>query len=204
LEEDVMKLYYANTSPYARKVRIVLRERGLTDHVTEILTNPFEENAALGSANPLHKVPTLVTSQNTAIFDSAVICGYLDTIGTAAPLIPVGDDRWVALTAQAMCDGMLDALFNLVMERRRPEAERSTMWQERWQAAILRTADAAEANMRPFEGQLTLAQISLGAALGYADFRTPDIAWRTNRPALRDWFDAFAVRPSMVATDPSL
>jgi glutathione S-transferase len=131
-----------------------------------------------------------------------VIVAYLDGIGDAPPLIPDAPDRWPVLAGQALGDGMLDALFALVMERRRPESERSAMWQARWRQAFLGAADTAEAGFIPFEAPLTVAQIALGCALGYADFRTPDIDWRTGRPRLAAFFGAFASRDAMRETAP--
>lgn len=197
-----MKLYFANTSPYARKARITVIEKGLEDRVETIFQNPFEDSADLVAANPLKRVPALVDDGGTAIFDSPVICAYLDACGQGAKLIPEGDLRWTVLTGEAMADGLLDAAFAIVMERRRPEEQRSEMWFGRWEAAIGRTLDSIEADLSGFEGDVSLAQIALGCALGYLDFRLPDLTWREARPALATWFAGFENRPSMQATVP--
>lgn len=197
-----MKLYYTDTSPYSRKVRMTIAEKDLGNRVEMIFANPFDDNPDLRAANPLHKVPTLVTDDGAALYDSRVICAYLDEIGGEPRLIPSGAARWRTLTAQALCDGILDAVFALVMERRRPEAQRSTMWQDRRLAATMRACDAAEADLTPFEGPLTLAHLALGAALGYLDFRTPDIDWRGGRPRLAAWYEAFSQRPAMRSSQP--
>ncbi len=198
-----MKLYFANTSPYARKARMTLFEKGLQDRVETIFANPFEENPALTAANPLGKVPALVTEEGTAIYDSPIICAHLDSLAAEPALIPEGPARWAVLTREALTDGILDAAFAMVMERRRPAEQQSPSWLERWTTAILRSLDAVESDIAGYEGALTMAQIGLGAALGYLDFRLPDIDWRAGHPKTAAWFEAFARRPAMRATDPA-
>jgi glutathione S-transferase len=198
-----MKLYFANTSPYARKARMVILEKGLVDQVETVFQNPFDESPDLKKANPLGKVPALVTDDGNTVFDSPVICAYLDSLSPETRLIPVDGARWNVLTAEALADGILDAAFSIVMERRRPEDQQSSMWLERWQAGIQRTISAVDADLTPFVGDLTLAQIALGAALGYLDFRLPDIDWRAANPAISAWFANFRTRPAMKATDPA-
>lgn len=197
-----MKLYFANTSPYARKARVVLSEKGLEDRVDAVFQNPFEDSPELTAANPLKRVPALLTDEGRAIFDSPVICAFLDDIGDGPSLIPGDASRWSVLTGEAMTDGILDAAFAIVMERRRDEPQRSEMWLGRWSDAIDRTLDTVEQNLSPFKGDITLTQIGLGCALGYLDFRLPDLAWRPNRPSLEAWYEAFAQRPSMQSTVP--
>ena len=154
------------------------------------------------AANPLGKVPALVTDEGRAIFDSPVICAYLDSLASEPALIPDGPKRWTVLTNEALCDGILDAALGIVMEGRRPEAQRSPDWLDRWPAAILRSLDAVEAKISGFEGDLTIAQLCLGATLGYLDFRLPDLSWRNGRPNIKAWFDAFSQRESMIETNP--
>lgn len=197
-----MKLYFANTSPFARKVRMTVIEKDLSEQVEPVLTNPFERNPDLLTANPLHKVPTLVTSDGIAIHDSPVICEYLDTVGEGPSLFSSGQERWKLLTHAATCGGMLDALFHIVMERRRPESEQSTMWKERWEGAFLDCVEAVSQSSKDFEGPINIAQLSLGAALGYADFRTPDIDWRNKGRSLVGWFENFSERDAMKETFP--
>ena len=197
-----MKLYFANTSPYARKARATIIEKGLEDRVETIFQNPFEDSVDLVAANPLKRVPALVDDAGTAIFDSPVICAYLDSLGEGPKLIPEGDLRWTVLTGEAMADGILDAAFAIVMERRRPAEQQSEMWFGRWESAISRTLDTVEADLSGFEGKVSLAQIALGCALGYLDFRLPDLDWRPGRPDLASWFKEIEKRPSMQATVP--
>ena len=199
-----MKLYYANTSPYARKARMTVIENGLQDRVELIFANPFEENAELKSTNPLGKIPALVTDDGQVIFDSPVICAYLDNLSTSGRLIPAGPERWEILTQEALTDGILDAAYAIVMECRRDDELQSPMWLERWTNAILRSVEAVEDDISRFEGDLTIAQIGLGAALGYLQFRLPDLDWQKNCPNTSAWFGAFSGRPSMTETKPEL
>lgn len=197
-----MKLYYAETSPYARKVRVTILEKGLQDQVALAHANPFEETAALTAINPLGKVPALALADGASLYDSRVVCRYLNSLAPAPELYPGGADGWRVARTEAMADGMLDALFALVMERRRPEAQQSPIWAARWMSAFFRACDEALNAPPAPTGPVTMAHIGLGAALGYADFRTPDLDWRDGRPALADWSAAFAERPSMQATRP--
>lgn len=197
-----MKLYFANTSPYARKARMVILEKGLSDQVETIFQNPFEDSPDLKSANPLGKVPALIDDYGKALYDSPVICAFLDTLLPSPRLVPDGPAHWQILSAEALADGILDAAFAIVMERRRPEEQQSPMWLDRWETAIRRSVSAVETDLSAYTGALTLAQIALGAALGYLDFRLPDIDWRTDNPAVTAWFGKFSQRPSMLATDP--
>ncbi len=197
-----MKLYTSGTSPYARKVRMVVIEKELRDRVEVVAVNPMTDDPALMAANPLGKVPALVTDDGTTIFDSPVICAYLDEVGGAPPLLPLGTGRWQALTADALTDGVMDAAFATVMELRRPAAQRSEMWMERWLRAVVRSLDAVEADFGAYEGPVSLAQIGLGAALGYLDFRLANLAWRDERPTTAAWYAAFSARPAMLETRP--
>lgn len=197
-----MKLYFAHTSPYARKVRIVVLEMGLQDRIEMVFQNPFEDSALLGAANPLGKVPCLIAADGQAIYDSPVICAYLANMVPASDLAPAGSGRWTILVAEALADGILDAAFAMVMERRRPSSEQSAFWLERWQATILRTIRAADENQSPFRGEITIAQIALASALGYLDFRLPDVDWRESNAETAAWFETFAGRPSMHETRP--
>lgn len=197
-----MKLYCSPTSPYARKVRIVAAERGLAAMIEEITATPFE-NPVVAAANPLSKIPTLVLDDGTAFYDSPVICEYLDSLGLRPRLIPDrGEARWATLRLQALADGVLDAAFSSVMETRRPEAQRSEEWLTRWRAGIGRAVTAAVTEPARTSRELNLGQITLACALGYLDFRHPDLDWRTATPELTPWFEAWTERPSFAATVP--
>jgi glutathione S-transferase len=197
-----MQLFYSPTSPYARKVRIVMLERGLDAGVEVVGVTPFE-NPVLAAANPLSKIPALVLESGQALYDSPVICEYLDSMGAAQRLIPEnGDTRWATLRLQALADGVLDAAFRLVMERRRPESEQSQDWLGRWEASILRAIAAADLEPATRTGALNLGQISLACALGYLDFRHATIGWQGVAPGLVGWFEDWKSQPSFAATTP--
>ena len=197
-----MKVMSAPTSPYARKVRMVIIEKGLQDRVEVIAASPYDNPPDLLAANPLCKVPALLTDDGKAIFDSPVICHYLDSLAPPACLLPEGEARWDYLVREALCDGILDAAYNTTMEGRRPEGYRSPDAPKRWRTAIVRAVAAVEDDIAGYEGALTLAQIGLGAALGYLDFRLADIGWRESCPKTAAWYETFSQRPSMQATRP--
>lgn len=197
-----MKLYFANTSPYSRKARVTVFEKGLDGRVETVFANPFEDNAALKAVNPLGKVPVLITDDGQTLCDSPVICAYLDSLSPQPALIGTGPRQWEVRAGEALTDGILDAAFAIVMERRRPDTERSAPWVERLTAQISRATNTIEASSGVFDGALNLAQIGLGVALGYLDFRLPDHDWRGDRPRLAAWYATFAERPAMKATVP--
>jgi glutathione S-transferase len=199
-----MKLYYSPTSPYVRKVRVVAIEKGLADRIELVSATPWPDPAAVAAVNPLGKVPALVTDEGVALYDSPVICEYLDVLVPAAPLVPrSGSGRWQVLRCQALCDGILDAAVAIVLERRRPEAERSTSVAKRAEDAIRRSVAALKAELRPASAGFDLGQISIAVALGYLEFRLGDVALGVDEPAIRDWWAATRERPSLVATRPT-
>ncbi len=199
----MMKLFYSNTSPYSRKVRIALLEKGLDSQVEYVLCNPFDAATELKSHNPLGKIPTLVLDDGCAVYDSPVICEYLDVIGPNIKIVPAGSNaRLLVQMWQALADGIIDASYNIVMEGRRSKAEQSENWRDRWQQSIKNSLDHVEQQIKTLPNDITIAQISLGAALGYLDFRLPYVDWRNAHPETAVWFDRFAQRASMVKTAP--
>ncbi len=199
-----MKLIYATPSPYARKVRMAILEKGF-DGIEMLAVNPFELPPALLAANPLSKVPALLLPDGGALYDSPVICEYLDTLLPAPRLLPgEGGERWQVLRRQALCDGMIDATFNIACEiNRRPENERSPGWINRWCDTIRRSLAALDAEIEDFGAAVTLAHIAAGAALSYLDLRAAAlIDWRLQSPRLSRWHQEFEQRPSMHATRP--
>ena len=204
-----MQLFYSLTSPYARKCRVVLRERGLSAEIEETLCNPMENPPELQSKNPLGKIPALILDDGTAVFDSPVIAEYLDGLGKAPALIPAkGAARFKVLVAAALAQGMTDAAFNITMEGRRPAPQQSPEMIARWRAAIVRGLDALAGHLKGLPGglgaeALTMAHIAAATALGYLDLRHGDLKWRDGRGELAAWFDGFKARPSMKETDPN-
>jgi len=199
-----MQLFYSPTSPYARKCRVVARERGLMAELQEVACNPMEDPASLHASNPLGKVPCLVLADGMAIFDSPVIAEYLDGLGTAPALIPAaGSARFKVLVAAALAQGMTDAAFNSTMESRRPEAQQSPDALKRWRAAILRGLDVMAEHLAGLPGDLTMGHVACGTLLGYLDLRHGGLEWRKGRDQLAGWYADFSARPSMQETDPN-
>ncbi|MEO1657877.1 MAG: glutathione S-transferase family protein [Pseudomonadota bacterium] len=196
----MMKLYISPTSPYARKVRMVIIEKGLEDLVEEISLNPLDDGAVDVIPNPLCLVPTLERERGSALADSHLICAFLDSLSTRNPLVPDDDARWDVLHLQSLCDGMMDKAFSAVMERRRPEGERSEAWESRWLVGIDRTLDAIEEGWPNDEPAFDLGAISLISLLTYLDLRLPERAWRSSRPKLAAWLESKAARDSVTRT----
>lgn len=201
-----MKLFYSTPSPFARKARIVIRELGLLSAVEEIECNPFADTPALLNANPLGLVPTLALDDGTTMFDSPVICDYINAAANASgkTLIPDhGSERWRILRAQALADGALEVAISVTAEQRRPAHERSRAAIARSSAKLVRAVDAIAADM-PLSGDVTLGHIAYACVFGYLDFRHPTlVAWRAGHPALADWYAQFISRPSFADTRPS-
>jgi len=199
-----MKLHFAGPSPYARKVRIALALRGLADAVTLAPTNTADAADPLHRANPLSKIPTLVLDDGTALFDSRVICEYIDAIGVSGqPLFPAGEERWPALRLQALGDGIADAALLAVYEKRmRPEQMWYAPWIDKQLAHIDKVVDVLDAD--PPAGGTTpnIGEVALASALGYLDFRL-DGEWRNGRARLVAWLDNFAAGvPAYAQTAP--
>lgn len=199
-----MKLFYSPTSPFARKVRVVIAEKQMSG-IDLITVSPFDLPPPLTAANPLSKVPALLLDDGTALYDSPVICEYLDSLGTGPRLIPVsGADRWTVLRRHALADGLMDTTLSLALEiNRRPEHERSPQWIERWCAAILRTTAALEDEIGAFAPEPDMGHIATACALAYLDLRaSAHLGWRDNCRKLSAWFAAFEQRPAMQSTRP--
>jgi glutathione S-transferase len=151
----------------------------------------------------MSRVPTLVLDDGSALFDSPVICEWLDEQAAEPRLIPTdGPERWIVLRGQALADGMLDDAYLNVMEARRPEAQRSPEAMAARAESLMRCMALLESNMSELTGPLSLAQIAAACVLGYLDFRLPELGWRAGNQALQDWFERFSRRPSMVRSRP--
>lgn len=198
-----MQLLYSQTSPYARKVRAVIEEKQLQTAVELSLANPLQSPAELLRSNPLSKVPALICDDGVALYDSQVICEYLDDLGDQPRLIPAtGAARWTVLRQHALANGLLDAAVAIVFERNRADAEQSTLWLSRWQHAIERSLSVMADDIVADPTAVNLATLSFAVALGYLDFRHPDIDWRAQQPPLAEWYAVFSQRPSLQNTQP--
>ncbi len=196
-----MRLLYSALSPFARKVRVVAHENGLTAEITLETIAPFTDES-LRAINPLSQVPTLILDDGEILFDSAVICDHLDASGGAGLIPASGQDRRRALTLQALADGMGSAAIAVVRERMRPADDQRPELIERQLKAVVAGLDLLEV-----EGftpdQWTIAQIAVAAQLSYFDARQV-LDWRDGRPALSAWFEAVSRRDSMVVTSVQL
>jgi glutathione S-transferase len=200
-----MKLFTSPTSPYARKARVIIYEHGIDKMVEEIQTNPATSEE-LHRINPLGKIPTLVLDDGSVLFDSPVICEYLDELGggkffPGKSMWRTTSGRWRALTLQALGDGIADAAVARVREGRRPEGAKNSEVVANSMAAIVRSLDVLE--RAGFRESPTIGEIAVACAIGYLDFRLPDTAWRDTRPKLREWYEEFVIYPSMKATHPT-
>jgi glutathione S-transferase len=202
-----MKLWYSPTSPYVRKVTVTALETGLHDRIERVAADIREPpRADFLADNPLGKVPTLITDDGLPLFDSPVICEYLDSLHDGHKLFPVDiPARWRTLRLMALGDGILDAAVLRRMETLRPEKEQSHAWIEQQKAKVVRGLDMLEREVPRFHRLVTIGQITVGCCLGWLDFRCYGGAedWRIGRPLLADWYSMFMVRPSMVATVPA-
>ena len=202
-----MKLFFNNASPFVRKVRVFARETSLDKNIEEITTavSPVQDNASLAQANPLKKIPTLTLDDGTAVFDSPVICEYLDSLHSGRKLFPAaGPARWTALKLQATGDGILDAGILCRYEMAvRPTEFQWAGWvagqKTKWHGGL----DLLEREAGSLEGEPTIGSITVGCTLGWLDFRYGDDDWRKGRPKLKSWYEKFSARPSMKATLPS-
>lgn len=200
-----MKLFHSTTSPYVRKVMVVAIEAGLESVLERIATNIQMPTDDFLAANPLGKVPALITDDGRLLYDSPVICEYLDSLHSGPPLFPEREPAlWQALRLQALADGILDAAVLCRWEQvTRPEPLRWPDWVARNWSKVVRGLDVLEAEAAAFNDEpLSIGQIAIGCALGWLDFRFPDDNWRPGRPTLAAWYATFIERPSMRATVP--
>lgn len=203
----MMKLFFSPASPYVRKVTVLALETGLDSRIERVvaMTSPVQRDPGLGAENPLGKVPTLITEDGAVLYDSRVVCEYLDSLHQGAKMFPAGGAaRWAALQRQALGDGVLDALLLLRYEGFvRPPEKR---WSE-WQDGQMKKVDAGLAEIERAAGgfgeTIDIGTITIGCALGYADFRFADKNWRATYPKTAAWYAGLSKRASFVATMPT-
>ena len=202
-----MKLIGSLTSPYVRKVRVVMAEKKLDFQL--VLEDPWNDEVVRKS-NPLSKVPCLVMEGGEAVFDSRVIVEYLDTLSPVGKLLPpLGRERTEVRTWEALADGVLDALILARLEAHwagRKEGERSQAWIDRQMLAATTSLKAMSQGLgdKPWCAGIhfTLADIAVGCALGYLDFRFPQVDWRAQYPNLQKLAEKLATRQSFIDTAP--
>jgi len=200
-----MKLFYSDTSPFVRKCLVSAHELGLRERL-ELLAaaaHPVNRDRAVVAHNPLGKIPTLLTDDGTVLYDSRVICEYLNALGDGHLIPEAGPRRWSALVDQALADGIMDAAVLTRYENAaRPEALRWTDWITGQLDKVGCGLAEIEHRGGPAAGRVDLGTIAIGCALGYLDFRFASLGWREKFPKTALWFEVFAKRESMLATRP--
>ena len=201
-----MRLHFSPASPYARKVLVVAHEAGLEAHVQQVpaAVSPVTVASDVVDDNPLGKIPCLVTDEGEPLYDSRVICAYLDSRHSGHKLFPhEGPTRWIALRREALADGICDASILCRYETfLRPKDRQWQDWIDGQTQKVHRALDRLEQEVETFPVLPDIGQIAVGVALAYRDFRFGDDNWRATRPKLAHWYEDFAKRPSMQATRP--
>lgn len=198
-----MKFYSSRTSPFARKVRVAVLELELEGLVEETMTDYNANEQDFLATNPLGQIPALATEKGELLPGSDLIIEYLQGRAGSLTSLPRGSARWLALRRQTLANGLLEAAVSILLESRRPAGEQSPGWIERKRAAIIRTLDALETEAAHLLTEKpSVVEITIGCAMGYLDFRFASLDWRQTRPALAGWYEGFAQRPSMIATQP--
>jgi glutathione S-transferase len=205
--DKTMQLHASAASPFVRKVMVVAIETGLDDRLepTARTMTPIKPDPDVVRDNPLGKIPCLVTDDGAVLYDSRVICEYLDSLHDGARMFPAaGPARWTALRRQAAGDGIMDAgvlaRYETIV---RPPEHRWSEWREGQKQKFRRALDALEAEAATLGDTVDIGTIAIGCALGWLDFRYADEGWRETRPRLAAWFEGFATRPSMARTAPA-
>lgn len=200
-----MQLYYSPASPFVRMVRVVLVETGQADAVELVESHgtALDADRMSSAVNPLGKIPALVRADGPSLYDSRVICQYLDTLAGTG-LYPDGPSRWDTLVLESTAIGMMDAAVLMTYERRiRPEELVFEPWIEGQWNKVARALDVLESRwMSHLHGPLEMGQLATGCALGYLDLRHDVRNWREGRPSLAAWYDKIAQRDSFLQTAP--
>ena len=199
-----MKLFWSSRSPFVRKVMVTAHEVGLAGRIrTErVVVSAATPNAEVMAVNPLNKIPTLVLDDGSALYDSRVICEYLDTLHDGPKLFPAdARARFAALRRQALGDGLMETIVLRLGEQARPAAQQSEKHLAAYRLKIAAALDRLEAEAAELAGAPAIGHIAIGCGLGHLDFRFAADDWRSGRPKLAQWYDGFASRPSMKATE---
>lgn len=200
-----MKLIITLTSPFARKVRIVMAEKRI--EFEQVVDIPWDASTHVPDFNPLGKVPVLVLDDGHTLFDSRVIVEYLDTITPVSRLIPEGNRQRIAVRRwEALADGISEAASTIFLEKKRPEAQQSHEWIVRQEQKVFRGLEAMAEELGDKNwctGEFfNLSDIATGCALGYLDLRFPEIEWRRAHPVLARLADKLSQRPAFRDTLP--
>ena len=200
----MMKLYYIAASPFSRKALITALECGLGDRIEIINTNPHLSEPDFVALNPFSKIPTLVLDDGTVLYESLLICEYLDGLaGGARVLPPSGPARLQVMRKHAIGNGIMEAaVLRRVESLRAKEADRDKNL-ARQQTIVERALDRLETTIESFGEGIDLGNIAIAVSLAYLDFRFGPDGWRQQRPKLANWYPGFAARKSFVDTVPT-
>jgi glutathione S-transferase len=200
-----MKLFYSATSPFVRKCLISAHELGLRGRI-ELLpaaAHPINRDRTVVARNPLGKIPTLLTEEGAALYDSRVICEYLNTLGGGRLIPTLASSRWPVLVDQALADGIMDAAVLARYETAaRPDILRWNDWITGQLDKVTCSLIDIEQRASALAGRVDVGSIAIACALGYLDFRFTGLAWRDRHPNTAIWFEQFGKRDSMLATRP--
>ena len=198
-----MKLRYSPTSPYVRKVTVTAIEAGLDGLIERVPTALFQAGCDIDRDNPLGKIPALITGDGVVLYDSAVICEYLDSLNDGPKLFPpAGAERWTALRRQALADGLADAAVLRKYETWRPAEAQSADWIGHQRGKMERALDALEGEADALSAPLTIGHVAMVSVLDWLDLRFPDDPWRPARPRLARWLAVISTRRSFIETYP--
>lgn len=196
-----MKLHFSPASPFVRKVMACAIARGLEGRIELVRTNPHLSPPELLADNPLSRIPAMVTESGETLYDSPVICEYLDTLGDAAPLVPpFGAARIAALKLQALGDGLMDAAVARRMQAALPQDDGRIAFLARQDGVMARALAALEGMVLP--GTLDIGSITIVCALGYLDFRYAAQPWQPGHPRLAAWYNAMLAQPAFAMSMP--
>lgn len=201
-----MILLFTDASPFARKCRVLIEELGVADSI-ELrdvgALSPLDANDMACAQGPLGKVPILIRPLAASLYDSSVICEYINHANQGAAFPDEGEARWRALRLQALADGMMEAAvamrYDTSFRKNTPHADQ---WHERQTARLLASVKTLDERVGSFRAIPTIGEISVACALGYLDLRFGNLSWRRGRQSLEKWFSSFSERPSMVVTAP--
>lgn len=202
---DKIELFYAPKSPFVREVMACSIELGITDRLAKLpsAAHPLKRDERIASFNPLAQVPAAKLADGTLLFDSRVICEYLDDLGQGG-LFPRGPERWQVLTEQSLGDGLLDAALLTRYEKTcRSDEIRSAEWIDGQMTKIAAALDEMERTVAVFGARISIGSLTIACALGYLDFRFASFDWLSARPTLTEWFAMMSQRQSLQQTVPA-
>ncbi len=202
----IMKIFYSPASPFVRKCMVVAHELGIAERIERLpsAAGPVKRDATILPTNPLGQVPTFLTDDGQALFDSRVICEYLNDQQGGTLFPASGQARWARLTELSLADGMTAAALLARYENvLRPQEFRWADWTDGQLAKVRTGLEWLEKEAAGFGERVDIGTIAFGCALGYMDFRFPEVDWRARAPRSAEWFEAFNRRASMQATLPT-